>query len=322
MNPEMLPDAEVLASARRRIAPHVHRTPLLRSSQLSAIAGGPVFLKCENLQRTGSFKIRGATNAVFSLPDAERSRGVVTYSSGNHGQALALAAKLARIRAVVCMPENAPRPKVDAAAGYGAEVRFAGTTSRDRKLAAERAVETEGLTMVPPFDDARVIAGQASVALEILDEMPEIEVLLTPAGGGGLLSGSCLAFAHRAPGREVIGVEPESGNCVAAALAADRPVEIAPPNSVADGLLPLRTGDLTFAAVRGRVSRMVTVSEPEIAAALRFLATRAKLVVEPSGCVGVAALMSGKVTLRGKSAVVVLSGGNVDAAVFASLLAT
>lgn len=320
MNETTLPDRESLRVARDRIAAHVHRTPLLRSSQLAAIAGGPVYLKCENLQRTGSFKIRGATNAVLSLTAAERARGVVTYSSGNHGQALALAARIAGTRAVVCMPENAPRPKVEAARGYGAEVRFAGTTSRDRKAAAEEAVAKEGLVMVPPFDDRRVIEGQASVALEIVEELDAVEVLIVPTGGGGLLSGCSLAMASVAPGRETVGVEPESGNCVAAALAAGRPVEIAPPRSIADGLLPLRTGELPFAIVSRHVSRMITVTEQEIAAALRFLATRAKLVVEPSGCAGVAALLSGKIPLAGRTAAVVLSGGNVDAAVFASLL--
>jgi len=315
-----IPDLSALTAAWRRIAPHVHRTPLLRNSQLGAIAGGEVYLKCENLQRTGSFKIRGAMNAVLSLDASARARGVVTYSSGNHGQALALAARIAGVRAVVCMPENAPRPKVDAAIAYGAKVRFAGTTSRDRKLAAEEAVAREGLVMVPPFDDAHVIAGQASVGFEIAEQLPETSLVLAPAGGGGLLSGISLVTASSLPGREMIGVEPDTANCVGAALSSGRPVEISPSRSIADGLLPLCTGELPFRICSRHVSRMITVDESAIHEAVRFVIGRAKLVVEPSGCVGVAALLSGLVALNGRTAVVVLSGGNVDPNVLSGIL--
>ncbi len=301
-----------VASAATRLSSYIHRTPLLSSRQLGEIAGGQVFLKCENLQRAGSFKIRGALNAVLSLPAADRSRGVVTYSSGNHGQALALAARIARIRAVVCMPTNAAKPKIDAARAYGAEVRFAGTTSKERKLAAEEAVRGEGLVMVPPFDDPRIIEGQATVGLEIAQDCPDASLVLVPTGGGGLLAGTSLAVRSCLPAAEVHGVEPTTGNAMAAALQAGKPVEIAPPRSIADGLLPVQAGVLPHRLAGEFVARMWTVEDAAIEEAMRFLLLRCKLVVEPSGAVGVALLLSKSLRLEGRTAVLVLSGGNVE----------
>lgn len=300
----------------------MHRTPLLSSRQLAEIAGGPVFLKCENLQRTGAFKARGALNAVRSLTAAERARGVTTYSSGNHGQALAWAAALEGLRAVIFMPTSAPRTKVDAARGYGAEVRFAGTTSPERKAAAEHAVATEGFVMVPPFDDARIVAGQGTCLLEVFEELPTPGFVLVPVGGGGLCAGSALVAASCSQTTRVLGVEPHTADAMTRALAAGEVVTIAPPRTIADGLMPLAAGALPFALAREHLAGTVLVDDDAIRAAVRFLALRAKLIVEPSGAVGVAALLSGRVRLEGASAVVILSGGNVAPQFLAEILAT
>lgn len=316
-----LPDFDSVLLARERLGADVLGTPLLSSRLLGEAAGGRVFLKAESLQRAGSFKIRGALNAVRSLAPSELARGVTTYSSGNHGQALALAARLSGARAVVFMPEGAARPKVEAARAYGAEVRFAGTTSADRRAAAERAVEREGLVMVPPFDDARVVAGQATVGLEIAEQCPGADFVLVPAGGGGLAAGVALAAAKCLPGARVLAVEPTGADCLARALAAGTPVAIAPPRSIADGLLPLAAGDVPFALAREHLAGAIQVGESAIEDALRFLLLRARLVVEPSGAVGVAALLAGLVPLGGGTAVCVLSGGNAEPALLARILA-
>lgn len=309
--------ASDLELAYRRIAPHVHRTPLVSSRRAGERVGRPVHLKCENLQRSGSFKIRGATNAVLSLTDDARRRGVVTYSSGNHGQALAFAAREAGVRAVIYMPTHAATPKVEAARGYGAEVRFAGTTSKERKLAAEEAVAREGLEMVPPFDDERIVAGQGTVGLEILEQCRDVGAILVPTGGGGLLAGVALAVRSQRPDIAVIGVEPLTGNAMAAALAAGAPQEIATPTSIADGLLPVKVGRINHELAARYVSGTAVVSEEAILEAMRFVLSSCKLLVEPSGCVGLAALFSGAVVAQelipaDRSIVCVLSGGNVE----------
>ncbi|MBI4881868.1 MAG: threonine/serine dehydratase [Planctomycetes bacterium] len=308
--------------ARERIAAGAHVTPLLSSRLLGEAAGGTVFLKAESLQRTGSFKFRGALNAVRSLDSRQLARGVATYSSGNHAQALALAARLAGCRAVVFMPQDAPRIKVEATRAYGAEVRFAGTTSAERKAAAEAAAESEGLVIVPPFDHPGVVAGQGTAGLEIAEQAPGADVVLVPVGGGGLLSGVALALSAVLPAARVYGVEPRSADCLSRALAAGEPVTIEPPRTIADGLKPLRVGDLPFSILRDRVAASLLVDDAEILRAVRFLALRARLVVEPSGAVGVAALLSGKLPLEGRTAVAVLSGGNVEPALLARLLAS
>jgi threonine dehydratase len=325
INPEV-PEIEAVGlaeveRARGRLGADVHRTPLLSSRQLGAIAGGRVFLKCENLQRTGSFKARGALNAVRSLDAGMRARGVTTYSSGNHGQALAWAAALEGIRAVIFMPTTAPRTKVDAARGYGAEVRFAGTTSPERKAAAEDAVAREGLAMVPPFDDARIVAGQGTCLLEAFEDVPEPDVVLVPVGGGGLCAGSATVAAALRPATRVLGIEPTTADAMTRALAAGQVVTITPPRTIADGLMPLAVGALPFAVARRHVAGTVLVDDDAIRRAVRFLATRAKLVVEPSGAVGVAALLSGLVRLDGRTAIAVLSGGNVAPEFLAEVLA-
>lgn len=316
----MIPTIEDVRRARDLLAGSPHRTPLLRSRLLSECAGGTVHLKPENLQRAGAFKFRGALHAVRTLDSVTRRRGVVTYSSGNHGQALALAAREEGVRAVVFMPEDAPAGKVAATEGYGAEVRFAGTTSADRKTAAEELVAAEGLHVVPPFDDPRIVAGQGTVGLELVEDAPEVEVVLVPVGGGGLAAGVTLAVRAARPDAEVVGVEPVGSDAWGRALARGEPVDIEPPTTIADGLKPLRLGAIPFEILSTNGVTSVTVTDDEILAAMRFLALRARLVVEPSGAVGVAALLSGKVALEGRSAVVVLSGGNVDAALLARVV--
>ncbi len=316
----MIPTISDVRAARERLAGGPHRTPLLRSRLLGEHAGGAAFLKPENLQRAGAFKFRGALHAIRTLADDERRRGVVTYSSGNHGQALALAAREEGVRAVVFMPEDAPAAKVAAARSYGADVRFAGTTSPERKAAAEALVDREGVVVVPPFDDPRIVAGQGTVGLELVEDLPDVDVVLVPVGGGGLAAGVTLALKASRPDVEIVAVEPTTADGLGRALAAGAPVEIPAPTTIADGLKPLQVGEIPFAILSEHRARAVTVTDEEILDAMRFLALRARLVVEPSGAAGVAALRAGKVPLEGRTAAVVLSGGNVDPALLARAL--
>jgi threonine dehydratase len=303
--------ADDVRAAAKRLRGVALRTPLLPAPWVDELVGVEVRLKCENLQRSGAFKMRGAYNAVACLSDEKRGRGVVTASSGNHAQALALAARMFGVRAVVVMPETAPPNKVEGARGFGAEVVFAGTTSPERFARAHQLVAEQGLVMVPPFDDARVIAGQGTAGLEILEEWPEVEAVLVPVGGGGLLSGVAAYVKRVRPSCKVIGVEPDNAACMRRSLDAGRPVTIEVRPSVADGLLPVRPGDLTFAHCSALVDDVVTVAEDAIVAATRDLLLRSRIVVEFSGAVGVAALCSGRFRPTGPTAVV-LSGGNLD----------
>jgi len=312
--------ADDVRAAAKRLRGVALRTPLLPAPWVDELVGVEVRLKCENLQRSGAFKMRGAYNAVACLSDEERGRGVVTASSGNHAQALALAARMFGVRAVVVMPETAPPNKVEGARGFGAEVVFAGTTSPERFARAHQLVAEQGLVMVPPFDDARVIAGQGTAGLEILEEWPEVEAVLVPVGGGGLLSGVAAYVKRVRPSCKVIGVEPDNAACMRRSLDAGRPVTIEVRPSVADGLLPVRPGDLTFAHASALVDDVVTVAEDAIVAATRDLLLRSRIVVEFSGAVGVAALCSGRFRPTGPTAVV-LSGGNLDPSKIPALLA-
>jgi len=298
--------------AERRLAGVAVHTPLLPAPWLSELAGGAdVRLKCENLQRVGAFKMRGAYNALAMLPEAERRRGVITASSGNHGQALALAARMFGVPAVIVMPESAPPVKIEGVRSYGAEVVFAGTTSPERFRKAQELVEERGLVMVPPFDDPRVIAGQGTVGLEILEEWPEVENVLVPIGGGGLLAGVAAFVKREKPSCKIIGVEPENSCCMRRSLDAGQPTSIEVKPSVADGLLPSRPGDLTFAHARELVDDVVLVDEDAMVHATRSLLTRSKIVVEFSGAATAAAISSGAFEPAGPTAVV-LSGGNMD----------
>jgi threonine dehydratase len=302
-----------LRLARPRVARGARVTPLLPSDLLSGRIGQPVSLKCENLQAGGAFKIRGATNFVACLDAEARSRGLITYSSGNHAIAMSLAAKRAGVPAVVVMPETAPAIKKDRVRDLGAEIHLCGTTSLERHARACDLAEERRLTMVPPFDHPFIVAGQSTTGVEILEQMPEASAILVPVGGGGLLAGIALACAYHKRGVKVIGVEPKGAAKMSSSLAARAPVTLPSVGSIADGLLPSRPGDLTFAVAQRYVHEVVTVDEDAIAEAARRLLIEERLLVEWSGAVGVAALLSGAVRLAGPAAVV-LSGGNVDPA--------
>lgn len=299
----------------------VHRTPLVPDERLSAETGAEVRLKCESLQRTGSFKARGACNFVSRLSEDEVARGVVTYSSGNHGQAVAYAAKLRGARAVVVMPTTAPKIKSDGARRLGATVEFAGTTSEHRRVRAEEMAEAEGFVTVPPFDHRRIIAGQGTVALEVHEEWPALDVLLVPIGGGGLASGCGAALRALRPGAKVIGVEPAGAPTMRRALDEGAPVVLEDVDTVADGLAPTRAGDLTYAHAAAFLDDVVLVADEAIEAAAAYLLRRRKLVVEYSGAATVAALRSARLDVRGRRVCAVLSGGNLDGAFLAEMAA-
>jgi threo-3-hydroxy-L-aspartate ammonia-lyase len=281
---------EAIRQAADRISPVARRTPLL---DVSAAAGRPLFLKCEGLQPGGAFKIRGAYNMVAQLTAEQRARGVITYSSGNHGQAMALAAARLGAPAVVVMPTTAPAIKVEGARGFGAEVVFAGTTSAERRAKAEDIAAARGLTMVPPFDHEQIVAGQGTAGLEILEQQPGVAAVVVPVGGGGLLAGVATAVKSIAPSVRVIGVEPAGAAKMTAALAAGEPVTLPATRSVADGLMPVRAGDLTFAHVQRYVDRVLTVDDPAIVDAVVWIHRHAGIVAEPSGAATTAAVLSG-----------------------------
>jgi threonine dehydratase len=288
-------------------------TPLLPAPWLDEHVGGVVRLKCENLQAAGAFKIRGAFTAVSRLAPAQRARGVIAYSSGNHAQGVALAARLFGVRAVVVMPTTAPEIKVEGARQLGAEVVLEGTTSLERQRRAEQIAAVEDLTIVPAFDHADIIAGQGTVALEIAEAWPDVETLVVPIGGGGLISGMAAWTKQRRPHVRVIGVEPAAADAMKRSLAAGAPVTIEPARTIADGLMPVRPGDLTFAHTRQWVDDIVLVEDDAIIEATRLLLQRSRLVVEFSGAATVAALLSGAITgVRGGRTAAVLSGGNLD----------
>lgn len=301
-----------IRAAATRIRAIVRRTPVLEA--------GNLLLKCENLQVTGAFKIRGATNMLALLPAAERAAGVITYSSGNHGQAVACAAAHYGCRAVIVMPETAPQVKVEAVQRHGGEVIFAGTTSMDRKTRAEAEAAASGLTMVPPFDDPRIIAGAGTVGLEILEQCPQASTIFVPMGGGGQISGVSAAVKQMRPGMRIVGVEPAGAARMSASLSAGHPVTLAETSSIADGLLTMRPADLTLAHVQAYVDQVVTVDDDSIRAAVRWLFAQAHVVAEPSGAATVAAALQAGTAASG--AVAIISGGNVDAADFARYITT
>lgn len=302
---------EALRAAARGLDGIAVWTPLLELPSLTSRVGVPVALKCEQLQPVGAFKIRGAYTAVSRIPVEDRARGVITYSSGNHGQAVAFAARHLGIHAVVVMPERAPTIKVDGVKRLGGEVVIAGNTSAERYERARALAEERGLTMVPPYESLDVIAGQGTCGLEILEASPAVETILVPVGGGGLIAGIAAAVAALKPSVRVVGVEPTGAPKLSRALEAGRPTKLDHTESLADGLLPLSIGHLPFAVLSGVVREAVQVSEEEIVAAVRFLFREAGLSVEPSGAVTTAALLSGRVRPTGP-VVAVLSGGNVD----------
>ncbi|MBE3589449.1 MAG: pyridoxal-phosphate dependent enzyme [Firmicutes bacterium] len=316
------PTSADVVRARQRIRGLTVRTPLVSARRLGEEAGVRLFLKAENLQRTGSFKLRGAVNRIAVLASSGRVvRGVITASSGNHGQALAYAARAFGYPAVVVMPEDAAPPKVAAARAFGAEVIHHGRTSAERFERAHALAHERGLEFVPPYDDVHIIAGQGTIGWEILEDCPEVDAVLVPLGGGGLLAGIATAVKARAAHVRVVGVEPEGSNAHQQSRAAGRIVTLERTETVADGLRKLAPGLLTFPIIQEQVDEIVTVSDDEILHAMACLAVWTKLVVEPSGAVGVAAALAGRGVRPGERVVCVLSGGNVDPAVLARALA-
>ncbi|HSK87408.1 MAG TPA: pyridoxal-phosphate dependent enzyme [Anaerolineales bacterium] len=307
----MLPTLRDIRAAAKRIRPYIHRTPVLMSESLNKRVGAQVFLKCENLQKIGAFKFRGACNAVFSLRDGEARHGVCTHSSGNHAQALALAASLRGIPAYIAMPNTAPAVKKAAVAGYGGQITFCEPTLESREAALARIVAETGATVVHPYNDERVITGQGTAALEFLEDIPDLDVMITPIGGGGLLSGTSIAATETKKGIRVIGAEPELADDAYRSLKEGQILPALKPATIADGLLS-SLGALTFPIVQERVEQIVTVSEQGIIDSMKFIWERLKIIIEPSAAVAVGVLWEKKINLAGLKVGVILSGGNVD----------
>lgn len=307
----VLPVFDDVIEAAGRIHPYVHRTPVLTSRTLDNMANAALFLKAENFQRVGAFKARGACNAVFALSDDDARRGVATHSSGNHAQAIAFAAGLRGIPAIVVMPEDAPPVKVAAVKDYGAEIVWAGSNPLDREQALETVLEQTGAVFIHPSNNFHVIAGQGTAALELLQDVPDLDIVMTPVGGGGLLAGTALSASALSPRTHVIGVEPETVDDAARSL---RDGRIYPPTNaytVADGLRTF-LGDVSFPIIREHVSEIITVSEEGIVAAMRLIWERMKIIIEPSAAVPVAALFEHAELFRGQRIGIILSGGNAD----------
>lgn len=313
---------EDVRAAAQRLRGIAHRTPVLTSATLDDRAGGRIFLKCENFQRMGAFKFRGAYNRLVQLDDTQRRGGVVAFSSGNHAQGVALAAKLLGVRAAIIMPEDAPKSKIAATQGYGAEVILYDRYRSHREEIAQGLCDERGAVMVSPFNDRDIIAGAGTAALELLEEQPDLDNIVTPVGGGGLLSGSCLAAHGTNPAIAMYGVEPEAGNDAQQSLQKGEIVHIGVPRTIADGLQTQAPGSLTFPIMREHVREIVTVSDDELKDAMRFAFERMKLVMEPSGAASLAAVLTGKIPVSGKRTGIVISGGNVDLDRFTSLLSS
>jgi threonine dehydratase len=308
-------------AAAERVRGVAHRTPVITSRTLDARTGAQVFLKAENLQRMGAFKFRGAYNRLAQLSPAERACGVVAFSSGNHAQGVALAAQILGIEATIVMPEDAPAAKLAATRGYGANVIVYDRATMNRAELAEGIARERGAIVVPPYDDVRIIAGQGTTALELIEDAGALDVLLVCLGGGGLLAGCSVAATHLSPGVAIYGVEPEAGDDWLQSWHKGERVEIAVPQTIADGQQTQAPGELTWPIVRALARGIVTVSDAELLATMKFAFERLKLVIEPSGAAALAALLFGKVDARGKRVGITISGGNVDPALFARALA-
>ena len=306
--------------AARRIDGVAHRTPVITSRTLDEKTGAKCFVKCENLQRMGAFKFRGAYNRLVQLNEQERKRGVVAYSSGNHAQGVALAAQLLEIPATIVMPRDAPESKLAATRGYGAEVVLYERSEENRAVIAQRICDERGATIVPPYDDERIVAGAGTAAMELLEEARKLDVIVAPVGGGGLFSGTCLAAHGKDASIECWGVEPEAGDDVKQSLERGERVLIGVPKTIADGLQTQSPGEVTFAVLQQHARGVVTVSDEELIDAMRFAFERFKLVIEPSGGAALAAVLQAKIDVEGYRVGIILSGGNVDPARYAELL--
>lgn len=308
-----------VASAAQLLAGHCHRTPVVTSQMVDDRVGARVFFKCENLQRAGAFKFRGAYNALARLTPEQKRHGVVAYSSGNHAQAVALAGRLLHIPALIVMPRNAPQVKADATRGYGAEIVFY-ERGESREVIAERLARERGLTVVPSFDHPHIVAGQGTAAKELIEEVGPVDFVFVPCGGAGLLSGSAIAARQLAPGAKVIGVEPAAGDDATRSFRTRTLQTVTDPDTIADGARTSSLGKITFPLVLAYVGDMVTVSDPQLLSAMFFLWERLKLVIEPTGALGAAAVFERKVDIRGARVGVILSGGNADIRELARLL--
>lgn len=315
-----LPTYDDVAAASERLAGHAHRTPVLRSSTADARWGAQFFFKCENFQRMGAFKFRGAFNALSRFDAAQRKAGALAFSSGNHAQAVALSARLLGMPAVIVMPLDAPAAKVTATRGYGAEVVTYDRFTEDREAIAKRLATERGMTLIPPYDHPDVIAGQGTAAKELIEEVGSLDALYVCLGGGGLTSGSALAAHALSPGCKVYGVEPEAGNDGQQSLRAGHIVRIETPQTIADGAQTQYLGAYTFGIIRRDVADIRTVSDVQLVDGMRFFAERMKMVVEPTGCLAFAAAVADAPALQGAKVGVIVSGGNVDLARYAALL--
>jgi threonine dehydratase len=309
--------------AARRLGSRIHRTPVIGCQSFDDASGHQVFFKCENLQRAGAFKIRGALNKLTALTPAERARGVIAFSSGNHAQGVALAARMVGTTAVVCMPKDAPALKLEATRNYGAEIIFYDRLIDDREQLVRELMDRTGRVLIPPFDDVAIMAGQGTAALELLEDVPSLDALLAPIGGGGLLAGCSTVARTLFPGMQVFGVEPDTANDTYLSMARGERVAIPPPPTIADGLRAVTPGALTFPVLRANLAGILLVSDDEVRAAVRYLALRAHIVLEPSGAVAAAAVLFGRLPLPPGSRVgVILSGGNIDPGLLIDILRT
>lgn len=309
-----------IEAAHMRLSGVAHRTPVLTSASADAMTGARLFFKCENFQRVGAFKLRGAYNAIARLDAGRRIAGVIAFSSGNHAQAIALAARLLGTRAVIVMPRDAPQIKVAATRGYGGEVVLYDRYKEDREAIGRRLAEERGLALIPPYDHPDVMAGQGTTAKELFEDSGDLDLLLVPLGGGGLLSGCAVAAQALCPGCAVIGVEPQTGDDGRRSLRVGHIVHIDTPDTIADGAQTQHLGQFTFPVIRDLVRDVVTVSDAELIEAMAFFAGRLKIIVEPTGALAAAAAFAARVPVRGKRVGIVVSGGNVDPARFAELI--
>ena len=316
-----LPTFDDVQAAAQRLAGHAHRTPVLTSRSADQQSGAQIFFKCENLQRMGAFKFRGAFNALSRFDAQQRRAGVLAFSSGNHAQAVALSARLLGMPAAILMPRDAPQSKIEATRGYGAEVISFDRYTQDREALSSELASARGMTLIPPYDHADVIAGQGTAAMELIEDAGALDYLFVCLGGGGLLSGSALAARALAPQCQVIGVEPEAGNDGQQSFRSGSIVHIETPRTIADGAQTQHLGQYTFALIRRDVDDVLTVSDDQLVDAMRFFGERMKLVVEPTGCLGYAAVRQAGAMLVGKRVGVIISGGNVDLRRYAELLA-
>ena len=313
---------EDVARAAQLLEGVAHRTPVLTSRQADQIAAASLFFKCENFQRVGAFKFRGAYNAIRQLSSEQQRRGVVAFSSGNHAQAVALAGQMLDVKVCIVMPHDAPKMKIAATRGYGAEVVIYQRGVEDREVVADRIVAERSLALIPPFDHPQVIAGQGTAAKELFEEVGELDYLFVCTGGGGLLSGSAIAAAQLSPNCVVIGVEPEAGNDVQLSLRSGTPVHIALPVTIADGAQTQQVGKLAFPILQAYVNDIVTVTDAQLCTQMRFFAERMKMVVEPTGCLAAAAVMHKIVDVAGARVGVIVSGGNADTEAFGRFISS